>query len=949
MKGTFSHTIWSRYYLKLLIITCIIGVAAMMVAFRGLPDIFYLSGSATITALCGVFGLSFFQTSRHHLNQQVTISFGLMLLMLHELLYFTPETALVQTCFVIGSLGYALLLGEPKHLRIYLGVQVIAVFVNISIGNRAADFSGLLSFAVIYTLASSCYYLLVNRMLNKQRELWLMKQEESKVREELEAQSEQLREYKHIHDLTSNMVCITDFTGYFIHVNRAFEEALGYSAQELMSKPYKNFVHPEDLDLTLNKAEDMMDNGSGTPDFTNRYLTKAGQVIYLEWNAKADIERGKIYCTVRDITRQKVAEKSVKAYQMRLKSLFDQNTVGIAMTTMDGGIVMANEAMERVLGYEKNELSGISIKKLTFSGDLHLLEDSIFLLESGERPTFTFEKRCRKKDGTICWVRAEVGMLRSEHGNPAYLICTFIDISEQKQTEKALRQSEAYLLQAQQISNTGHWAVNISDMKPVWSEETYRIHEVDETYIPNLEEAIDFFDEASKSIITEAFTRCLSEGIPYDLTLGIISGKGNHKWVRAIGAPQYEGREVVKIFGVFQDITEQVKAERELIAARFSAEEAAQAKTMFLSNMSHEIRTPLNALIGSTHLMLQDEPTDDQKEMLEIMQFSGNNLLSLVNDILDYNKMEAGKLSLESIEVEIPKFLSSLSQSHQYRAKEKGISLKVEVGEGVPSHILADPTRLTQIINNLTSNAIKFTETGGVTIRVEVNSEAAEGMANLSLSVIDTGIGIPVDKLEDVFGSFTQASAETTRKYGGTGLGLAISKNLVELMEGRISLESQVGQGSVFTVSITVPVATGTSKLETKPIMQGQDFPLKDCSILLVEDNAVNVKIATKFLKKWGADVALANNGQEAIDLVRKESYNIVLMDIRMPVLGGVEATTEIRTFNTTTPIVALTASTLAEVREEFMEIGFNGFITKPFRPAELLAEIQTVSLLSVE
>lgn len=949
MRGTFSHTIWSRYYLKLLIIICLLGVAAMMIIFKELPDIFYLSGSATITALCGVFGLSFFQTSRNHLNQQVTISFGLMLLMLHELLFFIPETALVQTCFVIGSLGYALLLGEPRHLRIYLGFQVLAVIINISLGNREMGFLSLFPFAVIYTLASSFYYLLVNRMLSKQRELWLLKNEESKIREELEAQSELLIEYKYIHDLTSSMVCIADFTGYFIQVNKAFEETLGYTAEELTSRPFLDFVHPDDREKTKEKASVMLDESKEAPDFQNRYLTKSGKVIHLNWNATADRTRGRIYCIVRDITQQIKAEEVVRSYQTRLTALFAQNTVGIAMTTIDGGIVMANTAMERVLGYAKNELSGISIKDLTFSGDLHLLEDSIFLLKSGERPTFNFEKRCKKKDGSLGWVRAEIGMLKSEHGQPEYLICTLIDISEQKQAEKALRQSEAYLLQAQQISNTGHWAVNISDMQPVWSEETHRIHEVDEDYVPNLEEAIDFFDEASKGIITEAFTRCLSEGIPYDLTLGMISGKGNHKWVRAIGAPQYEGREIVKIFGVFQDITEQVKAERELVAARLSAEEAAQAKTMFLSNMSHEIRTPLNALIGSTHLMLQDNPTEGQKEMLEIMQFSGNNLLSLVNDILDYNKIEAGKLSLESIEVEIPKFLSSLSQSHQYKAKEKGVYLKVEVGEGVPSHILADPTRLTQVINNLTSNAIKFTETGGVTIRVEVDSKVAEGMVNLSLSVIDTGIGIPADKLEDVFGSFTQASAETTRKYGGTGLGLAISKNLVELMNGTIFLESEIGKGSVFTVSITVPITVGTTRIENKSAKSQHDFPLKGCSVLLVEDNAVNVKIATKFLNKWGADVALANNGQEAIDMVKAERYDVVLMDIRMPVLGGVEATTEIRTFNSTTPIVALTASTLAEVRDEFMDIGFNGFVTKPFRPTELLSEIQTVSLLSVE
>lgn len=949
MKGSLSHTIESRYYLKLLMLICIGAVAAMMVIFDDMPAFFYQSGSTSIALLFGLFGLSFFQPTLPSLHRQVTASFVLFLIMLHELIVFAPELARSQTFFILGSLGYALLLSDSKQLKLYLGCQSILLVGTLLFHISQGASWNLLGFGLMYMVASAFYYLLINRMLNKQRELWLLKDKESSMRADFQSQSEQLIEYKHIHDLTSNMVCITDFAGYFTQVNKAFEEALGYTAAELTSSPYTEFIHPSDRKFTQDKLKEMMNPKAGALEFVNRYITRDEKVIYLEWNAKADPERGKVYCIVRDVTKRKSAEDSIKAYQTRLKSLFDQNTVGITMTTMDGGIVMANPAMERVLGYSKEELAGKSIKALTFEGDLHLLEDTIFLLESGERPTFTFEKRCKKKDGSLCWVRAEIGMLRSEHGEPAYLICTLIDISEQKLTEQALRQSEAYLLQAQQITRTGHWAVNISDMKPIWSEETYRIHEVGPDYVPNLEEALDFYDEASRGIITEAFTKCLSEGIPYDLTLGLNSGKGNHKWIRSIGAPQYDGREIVKIFGIFQDITDQVEAERELRAARLTAEEAAQAKTMFLSNMSHEIRTPLNALIGSTHLMLQDNPTTEQREMLEIMQFSGNNLLSLVNDILDYNKIEAGKLNLESIDIEIPKFLSTVSQSHQYKAREKGIFLKVVVDEGVPPHIKGDPTRLTQIINNLTSNAIKFTDQGGVTIQASVAPAATPTNIILSLAVKDTGIGIPKDKLEEVFGSFTQASAETTRKYGGTGLGLAISKNLAELMGGTIVLESTVGTGSTFTVTIEVPIGSGHSPEVATASVQAQEFPLDHYQILLVEDNPVNVKIATKFLKKWGAEVTLANNGREAVDAVHAETYDIVLMDIRMPVLGGVEATTEIRTFNTAVPIVALTASTLAEVREEFMNIGFNGFVTKPFRPAELLAEIQSLALSSVK
>ena len=533
--------------------------------------------------------------------------------------------------------------------------------------------------------------------------------------------------------------------------------------------------------------------------------------------------------------------------------------------------------------------------------------------------------------------------MKSEHGKPDYLVCTVIDISEQKEAEAALRSSQAYLLQAQEIGKIGHWAVNVSDLKPVWSEEIYRIHEVEIGEEHSLESAIDFYDDASREIMTEAFAKCMSEGKSFDLVLGINTAKGNHKWVRAIGSPQYEEREIVRIFGIFQDVTEQVEFEQELREARLEAEQAAQAKTMFLSNMSHEIRTPLNALIGSTHLMLQDQPRPDQKEMLEIMQFSGNNLLSLVNDILDYSKIEAGKLALESINIDVAKFLTTIIQGHQYKAQERQISLKLELDDSTPTIIKGDPTRLTQIINNLTSNAIKFTETGGVVIRTSAEPVAGNRV-RLAIAIEDTGIGIPAAKLEEVFGSFTQASNETTRKYGGTGLGLAISRNLSELMGGTIMVSSEVGKGSVFTAIVEVEIGQVSAIREAKETVSSDALPLEGVRVLLVEDNLVNVKIASRFLNKWGAVITHADNGAVAVELAQKEQIDIILMDIRMPVMGGVEATEAIRLFDQETPIVALTASTLSEVKEEFQNKGFNGFVTKPFRPAELLKEIRNLA-----
>lgn len=940
MKGTFSHTIWSRYYLKALLLFCLAGVAAMLVIFDGFPKVFYVSGSAVVSAIFGVFILSFFQTSRNHLNQQVTVSFLLMLVVLHQALFFAPEEALVQTCFIIGSLGYAMLLGKPEHLRIYLAGQTLFVIVNVMVG--AAAFEAKLPFLSIYVLASGFYYLLINRMLKKQRELWLLKVRESNIRAELELQSEQLKEVQHVHDLTRSMTCVADYTGYFIEANEAFCEKLGFTKEELCSKPFIDFVHPDDVEKTKNLASSLSSDFGSTPDFINRYVCKDGSVVYFQWNASVDESRSKIYCVVTDVTSQKQSEEALRAYQTRLKALFDQNTVGITLATLDGNIVMANPAMERVLGYQRSELTKKSIQDLTLQADRHIVSDCIYLLTSGENNSYTFEKRCQRKDGTICWVRAEIGLMKSEHGKPDYLVCTVIDISEQKEAEAALRSSQAYLLQAQEIGKIGHWAVNVSDLKPIWSEEIYRIHEVEMGEEHSLEGAIDFYDDDSREIMTDSFAKCMSEGKSFDLVLGINTAKGNHKWVRAIGSPQYEEREIVRVFGIFQDVTKQVEFEQELREARVQAEQAAQAKTMFLSNMSHEIRTPLNALIGSTHLMLQDQPRPDQKEMLEIMQFSGNNLLSLVNDILDYNKIEAGKLPLESIEIDVRKLMSTITQGHQYKAKERRIDLTLEIDESTPNLIKGDPTRVTQIINNLTSNAIKFTENGGVVIRTSA-TQLDDHRVSLAIEVKDTGIGIPEDKREEVFGSFIQASSETTRKYGGTGLGLAISRNLAELMGGTITLISEEGKGSVFTATIEAEICQRSASIPAREVELNEELPLKGVKVLLVEDNMVNVKIASRFLKKWGADIMLATNGQEAVKHARQTHSDVILMDIRMPVMGGEEATETIRTFNQETPIIALTASTLTEVREEFQGKGFNGFVTKPFRPAELLKEIRNL------
>lgn len=938
MKGTFAHTIWSSQYLKALQFFCLIGTAALLVLFKDFPRIFYLVGSANVTAIFGIVILSFFQTSHEQRNQQVTGSFFLMLVQVHGALHLAPDLALAQSCFIISSLGYAMLLRNPEELGWYLGIQTLLVGINIT--TAPAELATTLPFLFVYCLASGFFYLLISRMLKKQRELWLLKVQESNVRAELEEQSRRLQEVQYVHDLARSMVCEIDYTGYFLQVNSAFCDKTGYSERELLSIPYSEFVHPEDVRRTGDLIRTLSSSAQNTPDFVNRFITRTGEVLHFQWNACVDEERSTICCVVTDISKEKQSEESLIAYQTRLKALFDQNTVGIILATLDGDIVMANPAMGSVLGYSSAELGKTSIQNLTLPSDRHVVTDCIYLLTSGESASYNFEKRCLRKDGSVCWVHVEIGLMNSEHGNPDYLVCTIIDISEQKRAEADLRASEAYLLQAQQIGKIGHWSIDVADMTPVWSEESYRIHDLHASSTPSLEASIDLYDEASRETMIEAYTCCLSEGKSFDLILRLNEGTHGHKWVRSIGSPQYEEREITRIFGIFQDVTDQVEVERALTDARLEAERAAQAKTQFLSNMSHEIRTPLNALIGATHLMLQEAPRPDQREMLEILAFSGNNLLALVNDILDYNKIEAGKLTLELIDTDLPKLLTTVVQSHRFKAQERGIDLRLEIETSTPVMIKGDPVRLTQIMNNLVSNAIKFTDDGEVVIRTKSDTSSGHRMT-LIIEVQDSGIGIQAENLDMVFGSFTQASAETTRKYGGTGLGLAISRNLVHLMGGQLSVISEPQKGSTFTVTMEADRGEQHPEQTREIVREDDQMPLKDIKVLLVEDNTVNVTIASRFLEKWGAGVVSLSNGAQAVSFVENHRVDLILMDIRMPVMGGMEATQAIRKFNQDTPIVALSASTLAEVIKEFRGTGFDGFVSKPFRPAELLEEIR--------
>lgn len=368
---------------------------------------------------------------------------------------------------------------------------------------------------------------------------------------------------------------------------------------------------------------------------------------------------------------------------------------------------------------------------------------------------------------------------------------------------------------------------------------------------------------------------------------------------------------------------------------RREAEEASTAKSTFLSTMSHEIRTPLNAIIGLSHILRDGNPREDQKENIEALNFSGKLLLDLLNDVLDYSKMEAREFEIDPVQTDLNEIFHQLHKIHQPNCSKKGIALNMEVDQELPN-VWLDAVRFNQVVNNLINNAVKFTERGSVTLKVQ--HELLDGnQTKLHVQVIDTGIGIANERKDDIFEAFKQEDSSTQRVYGGTGLGLSIVKEIVEHMDGEIVLESELGKGSNFGFVITL---NRVSSLEEEAKMKQVSHRLDGLRVLLVEDNPINEMVGRQILEKEGMIVDSAFDGSEAVQKARETQYDIILMDIQMPVMDGYEASRTIRLFDSEIPIVALSASVFMEVKDKIHQAGMDGFVFKPFDPNKLFEEI---------
>lgn len=554
---------------------------------------------------------------------------------------------------------------------------------------------------------------------------------------------------------------------------------------------------------------------------------------------------------------------------------------------------------------------------------------------------FRHELRAFFPDGKVLYLNGAGVRKLDEQGNPLKIVGTIQDITEQKQIENTLRENESLLKSINQNIKEGIYR-STRDEGLIYANQAFADMFGYDT--PDEMKSIPINTLYADPTLRKQILQNLERGIDRSNDeILFVRRDGTHFWglLKSISSKDADGKTYFD--GAIVDITDRKKIEVELRKAKEAAESAAVAKSEFLSNMSHEIRTPMNAIHGLIDLLLQEEFKGKNLENLKAIKYSADNLLVIINDILDFSKIEAGKITFEHIDFSIQELMNDLLYTQKIRSDSKGIELNLEIELDVPRYLKGDPFRLNQIMLNLTSNAIKFTNIGRVDVYVSKVYEDEDGVG-ISISVKDTGIGIPQAKINSIFESFTQAYTDTSRKYGGTGLGLAITKRLVEMQGGSIMVKSRVGVGSEFTFILKFVRGEATNSSTNEP--SGVTKDLKECKILVAEDNIMNQFVINKILTKWNAKVFMADNGNKALEILSQLDVDVVLMDLQMPELNGFDTTRIIRDTNSLVlnhkvPIIALTADAFSETKRKVLESGFDDFVTKPFDQDTLFLKIK--------
>ncbi|WP_299498482.1 PAS domain-containing protein [Mucilaginibacter sp.] len=732
-----------------------------------------------------------------------------------------------------------------------------------------------------------------------------------------------------------NGVVISDANDEVIWTNAAFDQITGYAHEDVKGKYLGHVLkgkaqsphHLAKLEESIRKKESYQ---------VDLLITKkgGGEIWISVMNSVLYDNEGKVYKYIRvisDITDRKNTEKDLEILSFAAR----KSPSGMLSRDANGVVIWMNEAMERITGYTLAEMKGKKFGTLLTGEDtdMEVFNNAVKAVQE-ERP-YDVEILIYRKDRTPVWVAMSNSPLFDDAGAVERQVTTMVDVTERKKAEAELK-----LLSLVASNTTSGVVINNGDGEIEWINHAfeditgYTLAGIKGKHLGDILQG-----ELTDPFIVQKAREFSEKKQSFEVDLLAYRKDGQPIWLTVINSVilNKEGA-VDKYIEVVIDISSKKKIELELMQAKEEALQLNKAKDVFISVLSHEIRTPLNAVIGMSHLLLEENLQESQKENLNVLKFSADNLLGLINDVLDFTKIETGNIELEKAKFDLRETVQSITGSMQYKTKEKNIYLDARIDPAVPALVIGDSARLSQILLNLVSNAVKFTDKGDITVELKVIDDNDKNV-RIRFSVTDTGIGIANDKLSTIFESFKQAEADTSRKYGGTGLGLAISKSLIELHDSRINVDSEPGKGSTFWFTITFNKANSSNNINNYKVETGLSI-----HVLVVDDNQINRLLINKILTKWGATVDFAENGLEAVNKVENNKFDVVLMDIHMPEMGGLEATQIIRSkdepYFKQVPIIALTASMLNSQIDEIGGAGMNDYILKPFEPKMLLEKL---------
>jgi PAS domain S-box-containing protein len=783
-------------------------------------------------------------------------------------------------------------------------------------------------------------------------------------------------------------------------LNPKFLKVMGYSETELVSKPFVEFIHPDDKELVVNNYLRRINDEYATKLYNFRIINKNGNTKWLEISAVLITWEGKPATLnfLTDITDRKLAGEALKESEAKYRLLVEGQTDLVVKVDTDGRFLFVSPTYCRTFGKTEEELLGKRFMPLVNEEDQ---EKTAKEMEKLYRPPYIcyIEQEAKTKDGWR-WLAWNDKAVLDENGTIKAIIGIGRDITERKRAEEALRNKDILLGGVAVATNILLTETDLNYAINQTLELLGAAIGADRVYIFEIREfktdkysAIRRFEWVRDNVASSMDNPHLSNSPRYQvinrwiekLSAGhpikgsvreapaserIILEPLNIKSFLAVpiridgqfwGFVGFDNCHSERIWtGIEVSILQasaasiggalaRKRVEDDIRMAKESAESAAKAKSEFLANMSHEIRTPLNAVVGLTGLLMTTNLTQEQYNYVETIRSSGDSLLSIINNILDFSKIDSGKMDLESQPFDLRSCIENSVDIIATKASLKRLVMTYSIDSITPETVMGDPTRLSQILANLLYNAVKFTERGE--IKILVSSRKLKGSCHeIHFAIKDTGIGIPEDKMDRLFQSFTQVDSSTTRKYGGTGLGLAISRRLVELMGGEIWVESEVGTGSTFHFKILAeatqmkPINREHSLLPENENQADRNNALR---ILMAEDNIINQKVMLRMLNKLGYLADVACNGLEVLQALERQPYDVILMDIQMPEMDGIEAAKKIRAKLPDGPkIVAITAYALQGDREKCLAAGMDDYISKPVKLEELQVVLRTYSRL---